>query len=69
MLDDDVELPIPEEIAIVATPSKYIVDDVVLSLRCFVHYIDFEGRCDENSLHNIIQQLAPRKLVFNFISF
>ncbi|KAJ3304049.1 cleavage and polyadenylation specificity factor subunit 2 [Kappamyces sp. JEL0829] len=63
MLDDDVELPDPEENIIQAIPSKYIVEDAVLSLRCFVFYVDFEGRCDEQSLYNIIQQLSPRKLM------
>lgn len=60
----DVEVPKPEEIIATATPSKYIIEEITLKLRCFVHYVDYEGRSDAESIKNIIQQLSPRKLVF-----
>lgn len=57
-------MPAPEEVIVKATPSKYICEEVMLSIRCHVFYIDFEGRTDMESLKNIIQQLSPRKMVF-----
>ena len=59
----DIEMPQPEEVIVKATPSKYIIEELVLSLRCLVFYLDFEGKSDYLSLQNIIQQVAPRKLV------
>lgn len=56
-------MPKPEEVIVKETPSKYIVENRVLSLRCLVFYIDFEGKSDSLSLQNIIQQLSPRKVV------
>ncbi|KAH6564734.1 hypothetical protein BASA82_000876 [Batrachochytrium salamandrivorans] len=44
-------------------PSKYIQEDTVLTLRCRMQYIDFEGRSDGKSVKNIISQVAPRKLL------
>nr|KAJ3422087.1 cleavage and polyadenylation specificity factor subunit 2 [Polyrhizophydium stewartii] len=44
-------------------PSKYTVEEGVLSLRCRLQYIDFEGRSDGKSLKNIVAKLAPRKLI------
>ena len=66
----DIEMPQPEEVAVKAIPSKYIIEDHALSLRCLVFYIDFEGKADYLSLQNIIQQIAPRKLVgFTILPF
>lgn len=62
-------MPKPEEVIVKETPSKYIVENRVLSLRCLVYYIDFEGKFDSLSLKNIIQQLSPRKLVCFGIRF
>ncbi|EGF79032.1 hypothetical protein BATDEDRAFT_12823 [Batrachochytrium dendrobatidis JAM81] len=45
-------------------PSKYVVEDILLSLKCRMQYIDFEGRSDGKSVKNIIAQVAPRKLLF-----
>lgn len=63
----DIEMPAPEEVVVKATPSKYISEDIMLSIRCQVFHIDFEGRSDFESMKNIIQQLAPRKVVCNFL--
>lgn len=44
-------------------PFKYVKEDVVLSFRCRLVFIDFEGRVDGKSIRNIIPQVAPRKIV------
>jgi cleavage and polyadenylation specificity factor subunit 2 len=34
-----------------------------LSVLCDIHFIDFEGRSDGQSIKNIIAHVAPRRLV------
>lgn len=44
-------------------PSKYSVETITLECRCKVHFIDFEGRSDGKSIRNILQRVAPKRLV------
>lgn len=44
-------------------PTKAVVEDLRIDVRCKVHYIDFEGRSDGRSVRNIITNIAPRKLI------
>lgn len=62
----DVEISKPEE-STKTIPSKYVSDDIILKLRWMVYYIDYEGRVDEESIRNIIQQLSPRKIVLKYL--
>ncbi|KAJ3260641.1 cleavage and polyadenylation specificity factor subunit 2 [Boothiomyces macroporosus] len=44
-------------------PFKYIVQEQIMELHCQVNFVDFEGRADGRSVRNIIQDIAPKKLV------
>ncbi|KAJ3270566.1 cleavage and polyadenylation specificity factor subunit 2 [Terramyces sp. JEL0728] len=44
-------------------PFKYVVQDQIMELHCQVNFVDFEGRADGRSIKNIIQDIAPKKLV------
>ncbi|ORX43855.1 hypothetical protein DM01DRAFT_1349896 [Hesseltinella vesiculosa] len=46
-----------------ATPMKYTSSQQTLDVRCHVRYIDLEGLSDGRSVKNILQQIAPRKLI------
>ncbi|KAJ3410272.1 cleavage and polyadenylation specificity factor subunit 2 [Chytridiales sp. JEL 0842] len=45
------------------TPSKYVVEPLMVQVQCKVIFIDFEGRSDGKSIKNILPQVAPRKLI------
>ncbi|CAH1261607.1 CPSF2 [Branchiostoma lanceolatum] len=44
-------------------PTKSIVQELTLDIKCRVVYIDFEGRSDGESMKKIMSQLKPRQLV------
>lgn len=54
----EVSKPVVPEI-----PCKYIQEQVHLTFHCKIQFIDFEGRSDGRSMRNILQQLAPKKLI------
>lgn len=61
----EVDLPstnekVPE---IIESPVKYTVENIILSLRCKLQYIDFEGRSDSRSIKNVLQHVGPKRLV------
>jgi cleavage and polyadenylation specificity factor subunit 2 len=62
-MDVDNKLQQRKEEEEVEIPCKYVESDHMLSVKCQVGFIDFEGRSDGLSMRNIIQQVAPRKLV------
>ncbi|KNC76101.1 hypothetical protein SARC_11387 [Sphaeroforma arctica JP610] len=43
--------------------TKYIVEDLHLSVKCKIKFIDFEGLSDMTSMSTILQQMAPRQTV------
>ncbi|KAI8068327.1 beta-lactamase-like protein, partial [Gongronella butleri] len=45
------------------TPMKYTSSKQRVDVRCFVRYVDLEGLSDGRSINNILQQMAPRKLI------
>lgn len=49
----------PEE----ENPTKCIVQEKHVDIKCHVVFIDFEGRSDGRSLKTILQHVAPRKLI------
>ncbi|CAM6100385.1 unnamed protein product [Calypogeia fissa] len=44
-------------------PSKVVLEDLTVQVRCGLQYIDFEGRSDGRSIKNILAHVAPLKLV------
>ncbi|XP_050505748.1 probable cleavage and polyadenylation specificity factor subunit 2 [Diabrotica virgifera virgifera] len=44
-------------------PTKCIVLQRTVQVNCQVHYIDFEGRSDGESLMKILSQLKPRRVI------
>ncbi|KAG0256248.1 cleavage and polyadenylation specificity factor subunit 2 [Actinomortierella ambigua] len=44
-------------------PSKYVVAEEDVAIQCKIRYIDLEGRSDERAMTNILQTIAPRKLI------
>jgi len=46
-----------------AVPTKCIQVPTELKVNCVIKYIDFEGRSDGRSIKNILQHVAPRKLI------
>eukprot|EP01102_Stenamoeba_stenopodia_P012340 TRINITY_DN3882_c0_g1_i1.p1 TRINITY_DN3882_c0_g1~~TRINITY_DN3882_c0_g1_i1.p1 ORF type:complete len:787 (-),score=164.62 TRINITY_DN3882_c0_g1_i1:39-2354(-) len=44
-------------------PTKCIVIEKQISIKCKIEFIDYEGRADARSIKNILTQVAPRKLI------
>lgn len=44
-------------------PSKVVVKDYTVYVKCALYYMDFEGRSDGRSIKNILAHVAPIKLV------
>ncbi|KAG0238046.1 cleavage and polyadenylation specificity factor subunit 2 [Actinomortierella wolfii] len=44
-------------------PSKYVAAEEDVAIQCKIRYIDLEGRSDERAMTNILQNIAPRKLI------
>ncbi|KAJ3333899.1 cleavage and polyadenylation specificity factor subunit 2, partial [Blyttiomyces sp. JEL0837] len=55
------ETRIEEEIAKI--PSKYVVQEIKLDVKCKVTFIDFEGRSDGFAIRNTLPRIAPRKMI------
>lgn len=55
---DDVPCPVEEEV-----PTKPKLMELEIKINCKVHFIDFEGRSDGESMKKIIKNVDPRKLV------
>lgn len=64
LLADGEENTDPEAEAILADrPSKVVVTDYTVQVKCALYYMDFEGRSDGRSIKNILAHVAPIKLV------
>ncbi|KAG0049733.1 cleavage and polyadenylation specificity factor subunit 2 [Gryganskiella cystojenkinii] len=44
-------------------PSKYVSSEHDFVIKCKVRYVDMEGRSDEKAILNIVQAIAPRKMI------
>mmetsp|Transcript_12290 Transcript_12290/g.37200 ORF Transcript_12290/g.37200 Transcript_12290/m.37200 type:complete len:762 (-) Transcript_12290:32-2317(-) len=44
-------------------PTKCIVEELQLNVRCQLHFVDLEGRSDGRSIKNILSTIEPRKLI------
>ncbi|OMJ25372.1 Cleavage factor two protein 2 [Smittium culicis] len=42
---------------------KYVKEYTQFEINCSVTFLDFEGRADSRSMHNIIAQIEPRRIV------
>jgi cleavage and polyadenylation specificity factor subunit 2 len=62
-MDVDVKLAQLHKVEEELGPFKYIESEQVLVVKCQIGFVDFQGRSDGLSMRNIIQQVAPRKLV------
>lgn len=49
------------------TPTKYIMEEKDIEIRCKLRYVDLEGLSDGKSIKTILPQIAPRKLVSLYI--
>ncbi|KAJ3035593.1 cleavage and polyadenylation specificity factor subunit 2 [Rhizophlyctis rosea] len=45
------------------TPSSFRVEEGVLDVRCWVVYVDFEGRSDGGFVRHCLPMVAPRKVI------
>jgi hypothetical protein len=57
-----------KQVEIVEIPSHFHTENVTITCRCKVHYLDFEGRSDAKSTRNILKHVAPKRLVFQLTS-
>ncbi|KAL8141831.1 hypothetical protein V2J09_014863 [Rumex salicifolius] len=46
-----------------STPSKVVSTELTVQVKCFLVYMDFEGRSDGRSIKSILAHVAPLKLV------
>jgi cleavage and polyadenylation specificity factor subunit 2 len=46
-----------------ARPTKCIVETINFAINCQIRYVDFEGRSDGRSMKQILNHVAPRKVV------
>ncbi len=44
-------------------PTKVVLTEVALEVRCSRRQLDYEGRSDGRSMHTILTHIAPRHLV------
>ena len=44
-------------------PTKCVVNTLKLQIKAQVHYIDFEGRSDGESIHKCLMQIKPRSVI------
>ncbi|KAK9476182.1 beta-lactamase-like protein [Lipomyces japonicus] len=52
-----------DEEKVVVIPSKTVVEKRLVTVRCEITFIDFEGLADARSIQMIIPQLQPRKVI------
>ncbi|BBN04094.1 cleavage and polyadenylation specificity factor subunit 2 [Marchantia polymorpha subsp. ruderalis] len=52
-----------EDLILNEKPSKVVLEDITVQVRCSLHYMDYEGRSDGKSIKNILAHVAPLKLV------
>ncbi|KAL2635973.1 hypothetical protein R1flu_007452 [Riccia fluitans] len=52
-----------EDLLLNEKPSKVILEDITVQVRCSLQYMDYEGRSDGKSIKNILAHVAPLKLV------
>ena len=44
-------------------PTKCVVTPIRLHVKAQIHYIDFEGRSDGESIHKCLMQMKPRRII------
>ena len=44
-------------------PTKCVVTPIRLQIKAQIHYIDFEGRSDGESIHKCLMQMKPRRVI------
>lgn len=54
---------VEEETQKMQIPSKYESESDILRFCAKLQYIDFEGRSDSRSLKNVMEHVAPKRLV------
>jgi len=47
----------------VEIPTKCVVTPIKLQIKAQIHYIDFEGRSDGESIHKCLMQMKPRRVI------
>ncbi|KAL3683878.1 hypothetical protein R1sor_001900 [Riccia sorocarpa] len=52
-----------EDMLLSEKPSKVVLEDITVQVRCSLQYMDYEGRSDGKSIKNILAHVAPLKLV------
>ncbi|KAI9033149.1 beta-lactamase-like protein [Hyaloraphidium curvatum] len=60
---DAMEVEKPAAPVVPEIPSKYLVEELEIHVRCKVQYVDFEGETDGRSIKNILPQVQPKKLI------
>lgn len=56
-------MPISPEIHDEEVPSKTVVADITVTVRCQCRWFDFSGRTDSRFMRHMISDMAPRHLV------
>jgi cleavage and polyadenylation specificity factor subunit 2 len=60
---EDAEQKAEEEDSSLEDATKTLFEPVVLSVKCAVHYIDFDGRSDGKSIRQFCKQMLPRRVI------
>ncbi|KAK4800090.1 hypothetical protein SAY86_025455 [Trapa natans] len=54
---------VPASLILDTRPSKVVSNELTVSVKCSLTYMDFEGRADSRAIKSILAHVAPLKLV------